>query len=96
MNKYLFYCEFDGRKTLSNPYAHPTDTIHSDGISSAIKKFSKKNKLKQTGYDTLKENEYRVFFNKRVMFGESRELIYYVQTGVPDGPQSTIPHQFVQ
>ncbi|WKB35525.1 hypothetical protein QS257_18775 [Terrilactibacillus sp. S3-3] len=45
----------------------------------------------------MKENEYRVFFfNKRVMFGESRELIYYVQTGVPDGPQTTIPYQFVK
>lgn len=75
---FKFFLEWDGKKTLTNPYEYPADTIYAGGAASAVNAFAAKNKLKNIGYDSLEHEGYRGFFEKKNFFGKSRELIYFI------------------
>ncbi|RYM05489.1 hypothetical protein EWH99_05750 [Sporolactobacillus sp. THM7-7] len=79
MKKYTFYIEYDGKRTISNSYDSPIDTIVADEAAIAVSRFAAKNKIKQISVDSLNGDEFRAFFVNRSLFGKSRELIYYIR-----------------
>lgn len=80
MYTYQFYIEYDGRRTVSHAYESPIETIVADAIDQAVGRFAEKNKLRKVKVDHLDEGDYRVFFEKKNLFGNHREFIYFVRT----------------
>ncbi|SFG94800.1 hypothetical protein [Sporolactobacillus nakayamae] len=79
MNTYLFYIEYDGRKTVSHGYDVPVETMVADSINHAARQFAEKNKVKKVKLDQLDEKDYRVFFEKKSLLVKPQELVYFVQ-----------------
>lgn len=86
-----FYLEYDGKKTLSNPYERPADSIHSDSFIGAVNKFAASNRLKAIGQDVLDTGDYRAFFESRAFLRKSRELIYYIK---PEGDETVSTRRY--
>jgi hypothetical protein len=79
MSRFLFYLEYDGKRTVSNTYDAPVDVVQADGVLGAISLFAEKNKLKKVKNESLEKSNYRAFFIKKAHFGRSRELVYFIQ-----------------
>ncbi|MCQ2009532.1 hypothetical protein NOM01_05905 [Sporolactobacillus sp. STSJ-5] len=80
MNTYQFYMEYDGRKTVSHGYDVPVETMVADSIDQAARHFAEKNKVKEVKRDQLAEKDYRIFFEKKSLFGKLQELVYFVRS----------------
>ncbi|MDN3954734.1 hypothetical protein [Sporolactobacillus laevolacticus] len=79
MSRFLFYLEYDGKRTLSNTYETPVDEVHADGVLSAISLFAAKNGLKKEENESLENGNFRVFYIKKGLFGRSKEVVYFVK-----------------
>lgn len=79
MSRFLFYLEYDGRRTVSNTYETPVDVIHADGVLGAISLFAEKNKLSKEKNEGLENGNYRAFYVKKTPFHRSREIVYFIQ-----------------
>lgn len=53
MSRFLFYLEYDGKRTVSNTYEAPVDVVQADGVLGAISLFAEKNKLKKVRNEGL-------------------------------------------
>lgn len=92
MAVFKFFLEFDGRKSLSNPYEIPADSIWSNSFIGAANTFASKHKLKTLSQDVLDAGGYRVFFESRSLFKGSKQLIYYVKS--EEGQAETARHRY--
>ncbi|MFT8312356.1 MAG: hypothetical protein ABF629_14440 [Sporolactobacillus sp.] len=84
MGRFLFYLEYDGKRTVSNTYESPVDVVHADGVLGAVSAFAEKNKLKKVRNESLENGNYRAFFIKKAYFGRSREIVYFIQQAVSE------------
>lgn len=79
MSTFNFYLEYDGKRSLSNPYGTPIDQIEADGVNGASNRFAEKNHLKKLDVDELSADEFRIYYESRRFLGRSKDIIYYVK-----------------
>lgn len=79
MKQFLFFLEFDGKRTVPNPYEESI-TIRAPHINAATKELANKENLKSVSIDYIKPGEYRVFFVKKRMLKKDLEIIFYIKT----------------
>lgn len=83
MSRFGFFTEYDGQQTCPIDEKHPNSLIEAADLITSTRLFAKKRGFKVTSCDTLSEDSCRVFYNKKALFGKSKEYIYYVRE-IPD------------
>ena len=79
MSQFGFFIEYDGQHTCPIDEKHPNSTIEAADIFTSTRLFAKKYGYKVASCDSLSEDSCRVFYNKKPLFGKSKEYIYYVR-----------------
>lgn len=78
-NKYKFFKEYSDGQAIVTSFLVPDDIVVAATIDEAIEKFLKRGKLKQESCDILSDHEWRIFVNKKKLFRESIEKVFYIK-----------------
>jgi len=80
LDKYHFYLEFDGKRTVSKAYEVPIDDIMAMNVKQAIDRFCKRKHLECLQFEELTGKTYRAYLVKKAFLKAPVEQVYFIKS----------------